>query len=110
MPIGLCFVHSFSLYKVFKLHYFSLDFLFAGSLFVAVLLRRLSPVLLEDLREIALRRVVQIRRDRGERVVRMAEQIFSLVQLLPMDVIRDAHAEFFSEMQGQAAAAKSAMH
>ena len=31
MPIGLCFVHSFSLYKVFKLHYFSLDFLFAGS-------------------------------------------------------------------------------
>ena len=32
MPIGLCFVHSFSLYKVFKLHYFSLDFLFAGSL------------------------------------------------------------------------------
>ena len=33
MPIGLCFVHSFSLYKVFKLHYFSLDFLFAGSQF-----------------------------------------------------------------------------
>ena len=32
MPIGLCFVHSFSLYKVFKLHYFSLDFLFAGSI------------------------------------------------------------------------------
>ena len=43
MPIGLCFVHSFSLYKVFKLHYFSLDFLFAGSLFVSKLSVSLIP-------------------------------------------------------------------
>ena len=45
MPIGLCFVHSFSLYKVFKLHYFSLDFLFAGSLILPYYLHKIIRII-----------------------------------------------------------------
>ena len=76
---------------------------------IADLLRCELLILLENLGEITLRRIIEEGCDLRKRIGRMKQKILRFLQLFPMNVLGDSHAHLLFEPQGQATTAQTAV-